>query len=34
MAELNFEILEPTENEERSFEPLPDGWYKAAVMDE
>lgn len=31
MPELDFNILEPTEDEVRSYEPLPDGWYKACI---
>lgn len=33
MAELNFAILEPTEST-MSFDPLPDGWYSAVVVEE
>ena len=31
MPELDFNILEPSDDEVRSFEPLPDGWYKAVI---
>tara|TARA_R100001594_G_scaffold43455_1_gene75586 strand:+ start:5011 stop:5481 length:471 start_codon:yes stop_codon:yes gene_type:complete len=34
MAELNFQILEPADDSPMSFDPLPDGWYSAAVVDE
>ena len=31
MPELDFNILEPSDDEVRNREPLPDGWYKAAI---
>ena len=31
MADLDFDLLEPSE--ERSFEPLPEGWYQAVVLE-
>ena len=32
MADLDFNLLEPSE-EDRSFDPLPEGWYKASVLE-
>jgi len=31
MPELDFNILEPSDDEVRTYEPLPDGWYKACI---
>ena len=31
MPELDFNILEPSDDEVRNREPLPDGWYKACI---
>ncbi|MGB1539101.1 MAG: DUF669 domain-containing protein [Pseudomonadales bacterium] len=34
MVELNFQILEPSDDSPMSFDPLPDGWYSVVVVED